>query len=212
MDTRTQDPSAPPAPTRPEPDLLVCLAAIGRALEGEFHPRAFLDDLSTETAAGRFRSDLFYRLSVFDVHLSPLRERGDDVLLLADHFIRTPGPQMGKADLMLSRNACELRRRHSWPGNIRELQNAIERALITSQGTLITAAHPAIPPGSQPAAPPPQAAPPPPAGAAGSLHDLERAAIIEALQQTHGHKSRAAALLGLTRFQLHTRLKRFGIH
>jgi len=168
-------------------------------------------DLSAEMAAGRFRSDLFYRLSVFDVHLPPLRERGDDVLLLADHFIRTLGPQMGKADLTLSRDACELLRRHSWPGNIRELQNAIERALITSEGTLITAAHLAIPSGSQPAAPPPQAAPPPPAGATGSLQDLERAAIIEALQRTHGQKSRAAALLGLTRFQLYTRLKRYHI-
>ena len=168
-------------------------------------------DLSAEMAAGRFRSDLFYRLSVFGVHLPPLRERGDDVLLLADHFIRTLGPQMGKADLTLSRDACELLRRHSWPGNIRELQNAIERALITSEGTLITAAHLAIPSGSQPAAPPPQAAPPPPAGATGSLQDLERAAIIEALQRTHGQKSRAAALLGLTRFQLYTRLKRYHI-
>ncbi len=171
-------------------------------------------DLSAEMAAGRFRSDLFYRLSVFNVHLPPLRERGDDVLLLADHFIRTLGPQMGKRDLTLSRDACELLRRHPWPGNIRELQNAIERSLITSDGTLITAAHlailPVAAPPQQPASPP-QAAPLPPAGAPGSLQDLERAAILEALQRTHGHKSRAAALLGLTRFQLHTRLKRYEI-
>ena len=168
-------------------------------------------------AAGRFRSDLFYRLSVFNVHLPPLRERGDDVLLLADHFIRTLGVQMGKGDLTLSRDACELLRRHTWPGNIRELQNAIERSLITSEGTLITAAHLAITAGSQPIATQPQAAPqsaamlPASADSPGSLQELERAAILEALKRTHGHKSRAAALLGLTRFQLYTRLKRYDI-
>jgi Nif-specific regulatory protein len=168
-------------------------------------------DLTAEMAAGRFRSDLFYRLSVFNVHLPPLRERGEDVLLLADHFIRTLGPQMGKGDLTLSRDACDLLRRHPWPGNIRELQNAIERSLITSEGTLITATHLAIPSGSQSLLAQPQAVPLAPAGAAGSLQDLERAAILEALQRTHGHKSRAAALLGLSRFQLYTRLKRYHI-
>jgi two-component system response regulator AtoC len=170
-------------------------------------------DLTAAMAAGRFRSDLFYRLSVFNVHLPPLRDRGDDVLLLADHFIRTLGVQMGKGDLTLSRDACELLRRHPWPGNIRELQNAIERSLITSDGTLITTAHLAIPSGPQPVAAPPQqpAAPAPSPSAPGSLQDLERAAILEALQRAHGHKSRAAALLGLTRFQLYTRLKRYHI-
>ena len=127
------------------------------------------------------------------------------------------GGLMGKGDLTLSRDACDLLRRHPWPGNIRELQNAIERSLITSEGALITSAHLAIPSDSQPVASPPQAAspapsaPPPPASASGSLEDLERAAILEALQRAHGHKSRAAALLGLTRFQLYTRLKRLHI-
>jgi len=168
-------------------------------------------DLSAEMAAGRFRSDLFYRLSVFNVHLPPLREREDDVLLLADHFIRTLGPQMGKGDLTLSRDACDLLRRHPWPGNIRELQNAIERSLITSEGTLITAAHLALRP--SPAPPPPAAAPRPavPGSPPSSLDAMERQAILDALQRTHGHKSRAAALLGLTRFQLYTRLKRHNI-
>ena len=101
-------------------------------------------DLMAEMAAGRFRNDLFYRLSVFNVHLPPLRERGDDVLLLADAFIRTLAAKMGKGDVTLSRDAVELLRRHPWPGNIRELQNAIERGLITCEGTLVTAAHLAI--------------------------------------------------------------------
>jgi transcriptional regulator with GAF, ATPase, and Fis domain len=168
-------------------------------------------DLNAEMAAGRFRSDLFYRLSVFDVHLPALRERGDDVLLLADSFIRSLAANMAKGDVTLSRDASEVLRRHPWPGNIRELQNAIERALITCEGTLVTAAHLGIPPSSEHAAPAALAAPPPPDAARGSLEDIERNAILDAMAQAHGHKSRAAALLGLTRFQLYTRLKRHRI-
>jgi len=136
---------------------------------------------------------------------------GTLLLLLADHFIKTLGPRMGKAALTLSRDAREVLLQHAWPGNIRELQNAIERSLITSEGTLVTAAHLAIPPGPAAAAPQPEAAPTPPPGSPGFLQDLERAAILEALQRTHGQKSRAATLLGLTRFQLYKRLKRYQI-
>jgi len=167
-------------------------------------------DLTVEMAAGRFRSDLFYRLGVFNVHLPPLRERGDDVLLLADSLIRSLAVRMGKGDVTLSRDARELLRRHPWPGNIRELQNAIERALITCDGTLVTAAQLAIPLPSDPIRPPGVPEPARPA-ASMALDELERKAIIDALQRTHGHKARAAALLGLTRFQLYTRLKRYHI-
>src|SRR6185295_6880136 len=103
-------------------------------------------DLAAEMTAGRFRTDLFYRLAVFNVHLPSLRERGDDVLLLADSFLRSLAAKMGKGDVTLSRDAREVLPRHTWPGNIRELQNAIERALITCEGTLVTAAHLAMPP------------------------------------------------------------------
>jgi Nif-specific regulatory protein len=168
-------------------------------------------DLAADMAAGRFRSDLFYRLSVFNVHLPPLRERGDDVVLLAQHFAHTLGGQMGKRDLMLSRDACELLRRHPWPGNIRELQNAIERSLITSEGTLITSTHLALPPQIHPPTVSGGALPAAPVTTPGTLEELERQAIADALQRTHGHKSRAASLLGLTRFQLYTRLKRYQI-
>jgi two-component system response regulator HydG len=171
-------------------------------------------DLMAEMAAGRFRNDLFYRLSVFNVHLPPLRDREDDVFLLADAFIRTLSAEMGRTDVALSRDAVELLRRHPWPGNIRELQNAIERGLITCEGALVTAAHLAISAISSPSA---QRTPPPPpesvrpAATSVDLHELERKAIVDALQRTHGHKARAAALLGLTRFQLYSRLKRYGI-
>jgi len=167
-------------------------------------------DLTAEMAAGRFRTDLFYRLSVFNVHLPPLRERDDDVLLLADAFIRTLAARMGKSDVTLSRDAQELLRRHPWPGNIRELQNAIERALITCEGSLVTAAHLALPRPWEQTSPPRPPEPPRPT-ASMALDELERKAIIDALQRAHGHKARAAALLGLTRFQLYSRLKRYQI-
>jgi transcriptional regulator with GAF, ATPase, and Fis domain len=168
-------------------------------------------DLTAEMAAGRFRSDLFYRLSVFNVHLPPLRQRGDDVLLLADSFLRTLPPKMGKADVTLSRDAVDLLRRHPWPGNIRELQNAIERGLITCEGTLVTAGHLAVSLPPKAITPPGEPEPVRPTAGSVALEELERTAILEALQRTHGRKERAAALLGLTRFQLYGRLKRHQI-
>ena len=168
-------------------------------------------DLMAEMAAGRFRNDLFYRLSVFNVHLPPLRERGDDVLLLADSFVRTLAAKMGRSDVTLSRDAVDLLQRHPWPGNIRELQNAIERGLITCEGALVTAAHLAISLPSARTILRQQPEPVRPAASSVDLHDLERKAVVDALQRTHGHKARAAVLLGLTRFQLYSRLKRYDI-
>ncbi len=132
------------------------------------------------------------------------------MLLLADSFIRSLATKMGKGDVTLSRDARELLRGHAWPGNIRELQNAIERALITCEGTLVTAAHLAIPLPPEPIRPTgsPDLARP---AASMALDELERKAIIDALQRTHGHRARAAELLGLTRFQLYNRLKRYHI-
>ena len=100
---------------------------------------------------------------------------------------------------------------HRWPGNIRELQNAIERGLITCEGSLVTAAHLAISLPTQDAAPPREPEPTRRGIESIALRELERNAIIDALQRTHGHKARAAALLGVTRFQLYTRLKRYHI-
>jgi two-component system response regulator HydG len=162
-------------------------------------------DLEREVAAGRFRDDLFYRLNVFSVHLPPLRERGDDILLLADHFAREIGARMVKGEPGLSRDAREVLLRHTWPGNIRELSNAIERALIVSDGGLLTAAQLAI------GAPRPAKEDAPSRAPRGprSLADLERQLVTEALSTARGNKSRAAALLGLTRSQLYTRMKRF---
>src|SRR5690242_20230362 len=136
-------------------------------------------DLMSDIAAGRFRNDLFYRLSVFNVHLPPLRDRGEDVLLLADAFTRMLAPKMGKTDVTLSRDACELLRRHPWPGNIRELQNAIERGLITCEGTLVTAVHLAVALPSEQIVPPRSAEAVRRAATSVNLLELERQASID---------------------------------
>ncbi len=171
-------------------------------------------DLEQAVAAGQFREDLYYRLNVFTVHLPPLRERGDDVLLLAEHLVRELAPKIGTGNAGLSREARDALLAHAWPGNIRELQNAIERALIMSDGGLLTAAQLGI---TLPAAraadeasPDPRPHPEAPS-IADSLPELEKRMVLDALAKTKGNKSRAAKLLGLTRFQLYTRLKRYGL-
>ena len=174
-------------------------------------------DLEDAVAEGRFRDDLFYRLAVFRLRLPALRERGDDVLALAAHFVRTLGAKMGRGEPGLSRDARDLLLAHHWPGNIRELQNAVERALIISDGALLTAAHLGITArAARPAAAAPGSVTALPAAAddladAGSLAELEKRSIVAALQRAKGNKSRAADALGITRTQLYTRLKRFGL-
>jgi len=171
-------------------------------------------DLGKEVQAGRFRDDLYYRLNVFTIHLPPLRERGEDVLLLADFFVRNLGARMAKADLGLSRDAREALLNHVWPGNIRELQNAVERALIVSDGGLLTAANFGIDHGvaRTPAQPVPTAlAASAAAGIVDSLPDTEKRMVLDAIQKAKGNKSKAAIRLGLTRSQLYTRLKRYGL-
>jgi transcriptional regulator with GAF, ATPase, and Fis domain len=166
-------------------------------------------DLARAVAERRFREDLYYRINVFTVHLPPLRERGDDVLLLATYFARTLGERMGKGEPGLSLDARDLLLSHAWPGNIRELENAVERALIVSDGGLLNAAHFALGPsrGREPAPATAEAAP-----TGRALAELEKEAILEALRRANGNKSHAAAKLGITRTQLYTRLKRFGIN
>src|SRR3989441_7374623 len=147
-------------------------------------------------AGGQFREDLYYRLSVFPIHLPPLRERGEDVVLLAQEFVRRLGERMGKGEPGLSRDARELLVTYPWPGNIRELQNAIERALIVSDAGLITAAQlgltrPRLPFGaaSLPGVPTLSGVTDQDAAAAATLQQLERHAIADALAKAKGNRS-----------------------
>jgi transcriptional regulator with GAF, ATPase, and Fis domain len=173
-------------------------------------------NLTDAMAHGQFREDLYYRLSVFPIHLPPLRERGEDVVLLAREFVHRLGERMGKGEPGLSGDARGLLLTHPWPGNIRELQNAIERALIVSDGGLITAdqlglARPRLPSGeaSLPGVPTPSGVAT--QDAAATLQELERRAIADALAKAKGNKTAAAAALGLTRMRLYTKLKQLGL-
>jgi PAS domain S-box-containing protein len=94
-------------------------------------------DLEQAVAEGRFREDLYYRLSVFPIDVPPLRERGDDVVQIASHFLERTCQQFGHRPLTLSRQQAALLKRYDWPGNIRELKNVIERAVILSRGKVL---------------------------------------------------------------------------
>jgi transcriptional regulator with GAF, ATPase, and Fis domain len=167
-------------------------------------------DLARAVAAGKFREDLFYRLNVFSVHLPPLRERDDDILLLANHFVRELGPRIGRGEPGLSRDARSLLLSHRWPGNIRELANAVERALIVSEGGLLSAEHFGL---VAPATAPVEGAADRLSGRAASesLTDVEKHTILAALDRSKGNKAKAAAALGITRTKLYTRLRQFGL-
>ena len=170
-------------------------------------------DFERAVADGRFREDLYYRVAVFRIHLPALRERGEDVLLLADHFVRELSAKMERQRPQFSGEVRELLLAHSWPGNVRELQNAIERALILAESGLISAEHLGI--GSRlPADATVPAFTTPPRDDGTTMRTIaaqEKRMIVEVLQRTHGHQKRAAELLGLTRFQLYGRLKRYQI-
>jgi transcriptional regulator with GAF, ATPase, and Fis domain len=161
-------------------------------------------DLEQSVQAGTFRADLYYRLQVFPIMLPPLRERAGDIPALVEHFVQKFSMKVGKQIEEVSQPALEALCAHPWPGNVRELENVIERAVIMSHGPTL-----------EPNGWLPQAKAAPPAATAlsapMSLEDLERAAILDALRQTGGHKNRAAARLGLSRFQLYARLKRYQI-
>ncbi len=157
-------------------------------------------DLARALEEKSFREDLYYRLNVFPIHLPPLRDRREDILPLARHFIAKLAPRMGKPVEGLSREAEHCLLTYPWPGNIRELQNAIERAMIVSSGTRIETGDLPIPSegGSGPAA------------GRGTLAELEKAAILEALERNDGDRRETAAELGISLRTLQYRLKEYG--
>jgi len=169
-------------------------------------------DLGHRVETGTFRDDLFYRLAVFGIHLPSLREREGDVLVLAEYFLRTLGERMGRRQSRLSEQARQLLLAHTWPGNIRELQNAIERALIAADGHVISAAHLGIGDAALTAGPPPRSSiAASPAPLTQPLAEVEKQTVVAALTRAKGNKSDAAAALGLSRPAFYRRLRRFGL-
>ncbi|HEX2568921.1 MAG TPA: sigma-54 dependent transcriptional regulator [Polyangia bacterium] len=181
-------------------------------------------DLGQLVAEGRFRLDLYHRLSVFPIAIPPLRERGDDMVLLANHFAAEFGARLGKSFRPLDPEVCDLLRGYHFPGNVRELKNVIERAAILAPGNEITADL--LPPrvieegGTVPSSPSaPETSPTPPGGEKGfmiefrpgtdTLDDLERRLLEEALRLSGGRKARAAQLLGISRYALLRRVEKY---
>jgi transcriptional regulator with PAS, ATPase and Fis domain len=156
-------------------------------------------DLREAVAGGTFRDDLFYRLQVFDIYMPSLRERVSDIPLLADCFLAEFAETLGRRRMRLSDEARDALVAHNWPGNIRELRNVLEAAVILSDESVIERRHLTLHPKVAPAASP---------------HDLatmERKAIENALRQTDWNKAKTARLLGLSRTQLYGRLRRYGL-
>jgi transcriptional regulator with GAF, ATPase, and Fis domain len=179
-------------------------------------------NLEQRVKEGKFREDLYYRLNVIPIVCPPLRERGDDIDTLAHHFLRKAALVAGRRVDGISAEALEALRSYAWPGNIRQLEWAMERAVVLGEtdGVELHDLPPEIlhptPTASAPA--PSTAAPAPPADgspqpiiAEESWEEHEKAKIIEALQRASGSITRAAQLLGMTFRTLQYRLEKFGI-
>lgn len=169
-------------------------------------------DLHVEMAQGRFREDLYYRLNVFHIHLPPLRERRECIPVLAERLLKKLAVQMGRPKLEISPRALEVLQGYSWKGNIRELQNALERAAIVCEGNVIEPEH--LPILTHPARGSIQVTGEDELlvrlGEGFRLEELERALVQRAMELAKGNKSRAARLLGLSRGALRWRLKQLG--
>jgi two-component system response regulator HydG len=165
-------------------------------------------DLLTEVREGRFREDLYYRLNVVPLTLPPLRERREDIPLLADHFLAIFREKNRKAIKSISGKALDLLTRYDWPGNVRELENCIERAVILARDAVIVPAD--LPPQiHMQLEGPGDAALALPYGI--SLDEMEKALILKTLDQTGGNRTRTAEILGINRRTLQNKLKDYGI-
>ena len=158
-------------------------------------------DLESDIRTGRFRSDLYFRLKVVSIHLPPLNERGDDVLLLARHFLREFSRQFQKDFRDITPDAARLMLSYRWPGNVRELRNLIERVVLLEDGRQLELDHlPAEVAGRRLASDHSIALP--------TLAQIEADHIAEVLRLAAGNKSRAARVLGISRQGLIEKLRR----
>jgi Nif-specific regulatory protein len=162
-------------------------------------------DLEAMIADGSFRSDLYYRLNVFPIHLPPLRNRRTDVLLLADHFVQGFATRRGRRIRRIATPAIDLLMSYHWPGNVRELENCLERAALLAEDDVIMAHH--LPPTLQA----PDRAAERPLRLDEALGALERDLIVDALKATRGNMAAAARQLGVTERVMGLRIKTHGI-
>ena len=164
-------------------------------------------DLEADVQARRFREDLYYRLNVFPIHLPPLRDRGADVLLLADHFVRKYAARSDTSVNRIANEAIDMLARYPWPGNVRELGNCIERAVLLATDGVIHAYN--LPPSVQSADRIHDTAP------AGTLAERVAACecelLVQALRDADGNQTKAAELLGTTKRVVNYKVHKYGI-
>ena len=156
-------------------------------------------DLHEAVAKGEFRQDLLFRINTIHIHIPPLRNRKEDIVPLAERFIERYGQKYGKASLMLSGDAAEKLKAHSWDGNIRELQNTIEKAVIMCDGDIISPDHLELHNSQRPL------------NESQTLEEMERQTIANAIAQCGGNLSQVAQQLGITRQTLYNKIKRYGL-
>jgi len=158
-------------------------------------------DLVQEVEAGRFRRDLFFRLNTVEIPLPPLRERREDIPLLAVHFLRMHARRYRKPLATFSPAAMRLLIEHSWPGNVRELDHAVERAALMAQGGAVEPVDLGLRPAGDASARIEDM----------SLEDMERFLIKKALARCEGNAMKAAEALGLSRSAFYRRLEKYGL-
>ena len=157
-------------------------------------------------AEGRFRQDLYFRLNVVNLHIPPLSERRDDIPLLAQHFLDRAAPVMGKSVRGISDEALAILKSYDFPGNVRELENIVERGVALCQGDTLEAAH--LPDDLRELT---LRAFRKKAGRIATLDEQERDYILWVLEQAHGNQTLAAQMLGIDRVSLWRKLKRYAI-
>lgn len=160
-------------------------------------------DLQAEVSQGRFRQDLLFRLNTVEIRLPPLRDRGDDIPRLAEHFLRLHRERYRRPIMGFTPEAFQAMREHLWPGNVRELDHVVERAVLMSAGSMVTAFDLAL-----------ETSPDARLSARleeMSLEDAERLLIKKALARFEGNANRAAEALGLSRSALYRRLQKYGL-
>lgn len=166
-------------------------------------------DLSREIAEGRFREDLFYRLSVFQIHLPPLRERREDIALYADAFVKSFSAKMGRPAIPVSPEYMKVLSLYPWKGNVRELRNVIERSLIVSEGDRLTVE--ALPLSMQPSASSSASVSSADGYAGFDLSGVEKMHIRKVLTYTKGNKTEASRLLGIGLTTLYRKIDEYGL-
>jgi DNA-binding NtrC family response regulator len=160
-------------------------------------------DLRQAVQEGRFRDDLYYRLNVIEIHVPPLRERREDIPLLAEHFLERLAPELRKEITGISEGGMRVLMDYAWPGNVRELENSIERAMVTCRGHVLTEDDFAFlaRAGNGHSWTPPDA----------TLEEIEKLMIEAALERKSGNVKEAAVALGIDRSTLYEKIKRYEI-